>query len=209
MGDSELDAIRARRMAEMQQQQGGGEGAQKQMQQRAQQQDMKNMMLSQVLDQAARSRLNTIAVAKPEKAQMVESLICQMAQRGQLQGQKLSEQALIGLLEQVSSSTQKTSSVKFDRRRVNLDSDDDWKSGSRWRVGACHMWLLDCVMLFTLIWILLCIILYNHAVDKDGKKNVQVCLTSLILLGFFLQLIAFILAQLLSRILHIIKQLMP
>ena len=30
--------------------------------------------------------VNTIAVAKPEKAQMVESMLIQMAQSGQIQG---------------------------------------------------------------------------------------------------------------------------
>ncbi|XP_005107943.1 programmed cell death protein 5 [Aplysia californica] len=126
MADDELEAIRARRMAELQQQQQGGDGgAQAQAEQRAKQEEMKNVILGQVLEQAARTRLNTIAVAKPEKAKMVESLIIQMARSGQLQGQKLSEQALIGLLEQVSSSTQKKTTVKFDRRRINLDDEDD------------------------------------------------------------------------------------
>lgn len=134
MGDSELEAIRQRRMAELQQQsgmmpggmmQGGGEQAQKQAEQRERAEEMKNMILGQSLEQGARTRLNTIAVTKPEKAQMVENFIVQMVRSGQLQGQKLSEQALIGILEQVSSSTQKKTTVKFDRRRINLDSDDD------------------------------------------------------------------------------------
>ena len=54
MGDDELAAIRAQRMAEMRAQGGGGGGAeqQKQMEERAKQMtDMKNGILSQVLDQ--------------------------------------------------------------------------------------------------------------------------------------------------------------
>ena len=54
MGDDELAAIRQQRMAEMRAQQGGGGGAeqQKQMEERAKQMaDMKNGILSQVLDQ--------------------------------------------------------------------------------------------------------------------------------------------------------------
>lgn len=61
-------------------------------------------------------------LGKPEKAKMVENMLCQMAQTGQLR-QKLGEEELISLLERVGS--QKTASVKFDRRRAALDSDDD------------------------------------------------------------------------------------
>ena len=46
-----------------------------------------------------------------------------MAQSGQIGG-RLSEEELIGLLERFAGSTQK-STVKFDRRRAALDSDDD------------------------------------------------------------------------------------
>merc|ERR1711912_213141 len=118
MADSDLDEIRARRMAELQQQMGGGP------QDASKQEEMKNGMLSQLLDQQARARLNTIAVAKPEKAKMVENMLIQMARTGQIQG-KLGEAQLKNLLERVSSQTQKTTTVKFDRRRAALDSDSD------------------------------------------------------------------------------------
>ncbi|XP_059138545.1 programmed cell death protein 5-like [Physella acuta] len=124
MADSELEAIRARRMAELQQQQGKGGGG-GEADQRAKEQEMKNVILGQVLEQGARTRLNTIAVAKPEKAQMIENLIIQMARSGQLQGQKLSEERLKDLLEQVSNSTQKKTTVKFDRRRAHMDDSDE------------------------------------------------------------------------------------
>jgi len=78
-----------------------------------------------VLDQQARARLNTIMVAKPEKAQQLEQVICQMATSGQIGG-KLSEHDLISLVERVNEQTKKTTSVKFDRRRAALDDDDDW-----------------------------------------------------------------------------------
>ncbi|GFR83438.1 programmed cell death protein 5-like [Elysia marginata] len=106
----------------------GGDGAAKaqaQAQQQAREAEMRNVILGQTLDQGARARLNTIAVAKPEKAKMVENMILQMATSGQLHGQKLTEEAFKGLLEQVSSSTQKTTSVKFDRRRAHMDDSDD------------------------------------------------------------------------------------
>ncbi|KAI5696953.1 programmed cell death protein 5 isoform X2 [Diaphorina citri] len=129
MGDSDLEAIRAKRMAQIQSQYQGGGGASGEQQKAAQERqeqikDMKNSILSQVLDQSARARLNTIMLCKPEKAQQIENMICQMAQTGQIMN-KLGENELIGLLEQISNREEKKSSVKFDRRRAALDSDDD------------------------------------------------------------------------------------
>ncbi|KAH3771761.1 programmed cell death protein 5-like [Dreissena polymorpha] len=126
MADDDLEAIRAKRMAELQGQMGGPGGGsnQEQEQRQKQMEEMKHGILSQVLDQSARTRLNTIAVAKPDKAKMVESMLIQMAQSGQIQG-KLNETQLKGLLERVSERTQKTTTVKFDRRRAALDSDSD------------------------------------------------------------------------------------
>lgn len=104
MEDDELKALRAKRMAELQASGGGGGGGdqgsqqQKAEQQRQQMQDMKNSILSQVLTQEARARLNTLMLAKPEKGARVEACILQMAQTGQLGG-RLSEDELIGLLE--------------------------------------------------------------------------------------------------------------
>jgi programmed cell death protein 5 len=112
--------------------QGGGPGGgggdpqgqqQKQQQQREQVEDMKNSILSQVLTQEARARLNTLMLAKPDKGRQVEAAIIQMAQTGQLGG-RLSEEELIGLLERFAGASQQTA-VKFDRRRNALDSDDD------------------------------------------------------------------------------------
>merc|ERR1712048_562340 len=124
MGDDELKALRAKRMAEMQGQGGGGGDQQKKAEERREQvMDMKNSILSQVLSQEARARLNTLMLAKPEKGAQVEAAIIQMAQTGQLGG-KLSEEELIGLLERFAGSTKK-STVKFDRRRNALDSDED------------------------------------------------------------------------------------
>merc|ERR1711950_43869 len=127
MEDDELKALRAKRMAEMQAQgggPGGGADQQKKAEERREQvMDMKNSILSQVLSQEARARLNTLMLAKPEKGAQVEAAIIQMAQTGQFAG-RLSEEELIGLLERFAGSTKK-STVKFDRRRNALDSDDD------------------------------------------------------------------------------------
>lgn len=131
MADEDLEEIRAKRMAELKGQYPGGPGGQGQGQNREQQEEMmrkqeemKNSILVQVLDQPARARLNTLALTKPEKARNVESMLIQMAQRGQIQG-KLGEEQLKDLLERISTQSQKTTTVKFDRRRAGMDSDED------------------------------------------------------------------------------------
>jgi programmed cell death protein 5 len=82
---------------------------------------MVNVMLTQILEQDARARLNSIAMVKPEKAQSVEKILIRMAQTGQIQG-KLGENELVKLLEQLNQP--KKTTIKFDRRR-HYDSDDD------------------------------------------------------------------------------------
>lgn len=98
---------------------------QKQEEMQQQQTQAINSLLNQVLDQQARARLNTISVAKPERGRQLESVIVQMATSGQLAG-KLTEADLVNLVERVNAQTQKTTSVKFDRRRAAFDDDDDW-----------------------------------------------------------------------------------
>ncbi|XP_034249330.1 programmed cell death protein 5 [Thrips palmi] len=129
MEDADLEEIRAQRLAQLQSQYGGGPPGQGDPnQQKAAEErkkevdDMKNSILSQILDQPARARLNTLMLGKPEKGRMVESMLVQMARSGQLRS-KLGEEELISLLERVGS--QKSAAVKFDRRRAALDSDED------------------------------------------------------------------------------------
>ncbi|XP_071481670.1 programmed cell death protein 5-like [Diadema antillarum] len=126
MEDKELEALRARRMAELQQQFGSNQGNEKeQAEARKREQEMKNSMLAQLLDQSARARLNSIALVKPEKAKMVEDMLIRMAQTGQIPG-KIGEEQLKSFLEQVSEKTSRSTKVKFDRRRVDSDDDDDF-----------------------------------------------------------------------------------
>ena len=89
MADAELDAIRAKRLAELQQQGGqqrpmGAESNERSSteEQRQKQEDMRNAMLSSLLTQEARARLNTICLTKPEKGRMVEDILIQNARRG-------------------------------------------------------------------------------------------------------------------------------
>ncbi|XP_077542725.1 programmed cell death 5 [Haemaphysalis longicornis] len=127
MEDEELAAIRARRLGNIQKELAGNgpPNADREAEQKAKAEDFKNQILSQALTQEARARLNTIAVAKPEKAALVENMIMRMVQMGQIQS-KLQESNLISLLERVSEQTQKKTTVKFDRRRAGMDSDDEY-----------------------------------------------------------------------------------
>lgn len=126
MSDPELEAIRQQRLAQLQAQHKGNNVDNKQgMEEKRQEMEhMKNSILTQVLDQSARARLNTLCLGKPEKGKMIEGLILNMAQRGQLSS-KLGEKELISLIENVNQQTQRKTVVKFDRRRAALDSDDD------------------------------------------------------------------------------------
>jgi len=127
MADDELEVLKAKRLAQLQAQQGPAgqaDGQSQEAERRQQAEQMKNTMLSQILDQQARARLNTLMLAKPEKAQMVENMLINMARSGQLRG-KLGEDEFKGLLEQVSEKMQKTTTVKFDRRRINLSDDEE------------------------------------------------------------------------------------
>ncbi|MED6282222.1 Programmed cell death protein 5, partial [Characodon lateralis] len=109
--------------------------------------EMRNSILAQVLNQAARARLSNLALVKPEKANAVENYLIQMAQFGKLGGkvnyiklyalsapwenneqtflfQQISESGLIEILEKVSQQTEKKTTVTFNRQRV-MDSDDE------------------------------------------------------------------------------------
>ena len=55
--------------------------------------------------------MNSVALVKPEKAKMVESMLIQMAKSGQVGG-KVGEAQLVSLLEKVSEQTQKKTTVK-------------------------------------------------------------------------------------------------
>ncbi|CAJ0943987.1 unnamed protein product, partial [Mesorhabditis belari] len=103
----------------------GGSNPEKAREMAEKQENAINQMLSQILEQPALVRLSNLAAAKPEKAQLVQQTIINMAKRGQIVG-RMSDESLKALLEKVSEQTHKTTTVKFDRRRVALDSDDEY-----------------------------------------------------------------------------------
>ncbi|KAJ8931112.1 hypothetical protein NQ314_016026 [Rhamnusium bicolor] len=63
-------------------------------------------------------------LGKPDKGRMVENMLIRMAQAGEI-CTKIGEKELIGLLESVNKQMHSKTSVKFDRRRAALDSDNE------------------------------------------------------------------------------------
>lgn len=91
------------------------------------QMQMKNMMLNQILSQEARARLNNLKLAKADKAEMVENMIINLARSGQIGG-KMEDSEFVNLLGTINERMPRSTSgikVNFDRRRNNLDSDDE------------------------------------------------------------------------------------
>lgn len=128
MDDPELDAIRQRRMQELMAQRGLGnqqsaEQQQVQEEQKREADERRQLMLSQILSSQARERIARIALVKPDKARGVEDFLLRGAQVGQIT-EKVSEERLIALLEQINEQTKKSTKVTIQRRRSVLDDDD-------------------------------------------------------------------------------------
>ncbi|XP_042417864.1 DNA-binding protein DDB_G0278111-like isoform X1 [Zingiber officinale] len=85
--------------------------------------ERRQLMLSQILSTQARERLARIALVKPDKARGVEDVLLRAAQMGQV-SEKVSEERLISLLEQINSQTSKQTKVTIQRRRSVLEDDD-------------------------------------------------------------------------------------
>lgn len=68
--------------------------------------------------------MNTLKLVKPERATKAEDKLIGMARTGQLSG-KLSDEELRDFLAQFPDASSKQVTVKFDRRRNMIDSDED------------------------------------------------------------------------------------
>lgn len=86
--DPELEELRRRKMAELQQSAVQQQAqAQAEAQQRAQQDAARKAILRQILTEEARQRLTRLAMARPEVAQSVEDQLIMLAQSGRVRGQ--------------------------------------------------------------------------------------------------------------------------
>ncbi|RUP44622.1 PDCD5-related protein [Jimgerdemannia flammicorona] len=140
MEDDELNAIRARRMAELQASQpqsraggpsiggipGGGGSSKEDEEKKGQMEEMRRTMLIQILDNTARERLSRIQMVKADKARAVEDLLIRMAQGGQLR-QKINEAQLIDLLGQINEQEKgaKETKIVYNRRRFDDDEEEE------------------------------------------------------------------------------------
>ena len=87
--------------------------------------EQRKAIIAQILTKEANIRLGNIAVVKPEKAEKLEMILIQNAQRGAFQG-KVTEAQMIDLLEQVSEKEAKpAATISFRRKRFDDDDLDD------------------------------------------------------------------------------------
>jgi programmed cell death protein 5 len=107
--DEDLEAIRRRKLEQIQQQQFAGESEEQRRQELA---EAKNSLLRQILSSEARERLNTIRMAKPEFAEVLENQLIALAQTGRIKGM-ISDAQLKDILRQI---TPKKREITIERR---------------------------------------------------------------------------------------------
>ncbi|MFX1397431.1 MAG: DNA-binding protein [Promethearchaeota archaeon] len=103
--EEELEEIRRRKLAQLQQQAARQEIAE---QQRNEFEKKKYHIMRKILDPEGRQRLENIRIVKPEFAQQIELQLIQLYQTGRLKGATpLPDKAFKGLLEQITRSEKK------------------------------------------------------------------------------------------------------
>ncbi|ABN67521.1 predicted protein [Scheffersomyces stipitis CBS 6054] len=122
MDDSELNAIRAARLAELQKQTGGSSDSG----QSSPQDEARASALSRVLEPSARERLSRVRMVRPERAQQVEQYILRLFQTGSI-NRKLSEKDIVEILDGISRDSNKQASTKiiYDRKQNTIDDEEE------------------------------------------------------------------------------------
>ncbi|MHA1952901.1 MAG: DNA-binding protein [Candidatus Heimdallarchaeaceae archaeon] len=108
--DEELEAIRQRKLAQIQDQ----EAARAQEEQRAELDAQKQAILRQILNEEARQRLANVRLVRPQLAEAVELRLIQLAQQGAIK-EKLNDNQLKDVLRKIQGQKRDT---KVDVRRL-------------------------------------------------------------------------------------------
>ena len=113
--DRELEALRKKRLQELQNDQLSQQQLQQQQEQRAREiENQRQMVLKGILTDEARERLGRIKLAKPEYATSLENQLIQLAATRRV-SEKITDEQLKALLKQVTKA-QRESKITFKRR---------------------------------------------------------------------------------------------
>jgi programmed cell death protein 5 len=105
--DAELEEIRRRKMAELQQRLAEEEARRREEAERA-------AILKVILTPEARQRLSNVKVARPELAEAVERYLIQLAQSGRLKGQ-ITDEMLRELLDRLTPKKRETRIIRLSK----------------------------------------------------------------------------------------------
>ena len=110
--DDELEAIRKKKLLELQQQQMGSQAALEEEARKKEFDEQKKAALRQILTTEARERLGRIKIARPDVAENIENQLIMFAQSGQLKN-KINDEQLRELLSKI---IPKKRDIKIKRR---------------------------------------------------------------------------------------------